>query len=87
MSGDLLIGHSGDLLRYGTYVPFYRLKRGLLSSGHGERAVAGHDEDATSLAVEAGRESLRNCNAEPTNVLFASTSHAYDMAPMSLFIA
>ena len=65
------------ILRYGTYVPFYRLKRGLLSSGHGERAVASYDEDATSLAVEAGRESLRNCNAEPTNVLFASTSHAY----------
>ncbi len=66
------------ILRYGSYVPYCRLQRSELEgSGRGERAVAGFDEDTTSLAVEAGREAVRGCSALPTNLLFASTAHAY----------
>jgi 3-hydroxy-3-methylglutaryl CoA synthase len=46
------------ILRYGSYVPFFRLARKPLG-GSGERAVASYDEDAASVAVEAARESLR----------------------------
>ncbi len=67
-----------SILRYGSYVPLFRLRRDRLSpAGRGERAVAGFDEDATSLAVEAAREALRGCPGSPRTVLFASTSHAY----------
>ena len=65
------------ILGYGSYVPHCRLQRSVLGGGPGERAVAGFDEDATSLAVEAGREALRGCGVQPANVLFASTSHSY----------
>ena len=66
------------ILRYGSYVPYCRLKRSdLASGGSGERSVAAFDEDATSLAVEAAREALRGSAVAPTHLLFASTSHAY----------
>ena len=66
------------ILRYGSYVPFCRLDRACLAgSGRGERSVASFDEDATSLAVEAGREAMRGCDKVPSSLLFASTSHPY----------
>ena len=66
------------ILRYGSYVPYCRLQRSALAGrGRGERAVASFDEDATSLAVEAGREALRGSGLAPANLLFASTSHSY----------
>lgn len=65
------------ILRYGSYVPYCRLPRSVLGRAGGERAVAGFDEDATSLAVEAGREAVRGCCVQPANLLFASTSHSY----------
>lgn len=66
------------ILRYGTYVPYYRLPRAATpAGGRGERAVAAFDEDATSLAVEACREAARGCATAPANLLFASLSHAY----------
>jgi len=67
-----------SVLRYGTYIPHARLLRDRIASGApGERAVAGFDEDSTSMAVEAAREALRGCPASPRHALFASTSHAY----------
>lgn len=66
------------ILRYGSYVPFYRLDRARLAgSGQGERSVASFDEDGTSLAVEASREAMRGCDQVPSSLLFASTSHPY----------
>ena len=66
------------ILRYGTYVPYCRLLRSdLPGRGRGERSVASFDEDAVSLAVEAGREALRDSDAAPENLLLASTSHPY----------
>src|ERR1700691_1891578 len=49
---------------WGTYLPYWRLQRaaiaGVLGSGggRGTRAVASHDEDTTTLGVEAGRRAL-----------------------------
>src|SRR5260370_42215622 len=48
----------------GPYLPFWRLQRaaiaGVLGSGggRGTRSVASHDEDTTTLGVEAGRRAL-----------------------------
>lgn len=64
------------IVRYGTYVPFFRIPRAALGGGKGERAVASFDEDAISMAVEASREALRGAPAI-AQLLFATTSPAY----------
>jgi hydroxymethylglutaryl-CoA synthase len=74
-----------DLIAYGAYVPRHRLARSSIgtvlgsSGGKGTRAVAGYDEDATSMAVEAGRQALRAVGSEvvPTRLLFATASPPY----------
>ena len=47
------------IVRYGSYLPFFRLQRAVIGTGRGERAVASYDEDSVSMAVEAAREALR----------------------------
>ena len=64
------------IVRYGTYVPYFRLTRAAMGGGKGERAVASYDEDATSLGVEAAREALRGA-PEVQQLLFATTNPAY----------
>ena len=55
---------SSGIVAWGSYLPFWRLQRsaigGVLGSGggRGTRAVASHDEDTTTLGVEAGRRAL-----------------------------
>src|ERR1700728_2076644 len=55
---------TAGIAAWGTYLPYWRLQRsaiaGVLGSGggRGTRAVASHDEDTTTLAVEAGRRAL-----------------------------
>ncbi len=46
------------ITRYGSYVPYSRLQRSAIGAGKGARAAASYDEDAVSMAVEAGREAL-----------------------------
>ncbi|MEO3858036.1 zinc ribbon domain-containing protein [Acrocarpospora sp. B8E8] len=69
---------------YGVYVPAYRLDRGEIGASlglpglSGARAVAGHDEDSTTLAVEAARRALRRAPGFPAAELwFATTRPAY----------
>ncbi len=64
------------IVRYGTYVPYFRLQRAALGGGKGERAVASYDEDAVSMGVEAAREALRGAVA-PDQVLLATTAPPY----------
>jgi 3-hydroxy-3-methylglutaryl CoA synthase/uncharacterized OB-fold protein len=64
------------IVRYGSYVPFHRVTRAALGGGRGERAVASHDEDPVSLAVEAAREALRG-GADVATLVFATTSPPY----------
>ncbi|MGO9857003.1 MAG: OB-fold domain-containing protein [Acidimicrobiales bacterium] len=55
---------SSGIAAWGSYLPYWRLQRsaigGVLGSGggRGARAVASHDEDTTTLGVEAGRRAL-----------------------------
>jgi 3-hydroxy-3-methylglutaryl CoA synthase/uncharacterized OB-fold protein len=72
------------IVGYGAYLPHFRLQRGAVGEtlgsggGRGSRAVASHDEDATSMAVEAGRVALRSTpGVVPASVLFATTSPPY----------
>jgi len=64
------------ITRYGSYVPFHRVQRKAFGAGRGARAVASHDEDAVSMAVEAARDALRGAPA-PQALLFATTSPPY----------
>jgi hydroxymethylglutaryl-CoA synthase len=71
------------LLAYGAYLPFYRLDRKAIgaalgaSAGKGTRAVASHDEDTTSMGVEAARAALRGAAVAPQAVYFATAAPAY----------
>ncbi|MEV6929179.1 OB-fold domain-containing protein [Dactylosporangium sp. NPDC051485] len=63
------------------YLPRYRLSRGEIASAIGARAngtrvVAGHDQDATSLAVEAASR-LDLATAAPRSLWYSTTSPAY----------
>ena len=55
---------SSGIAAWGTYLPFWRLRRTAIAAvlgsggGKGTRTVASHDEDTTTLAVEAGRRAL-----------------------------
>jgi hydroxymethylglutaryl-CoA synthase len=74
----------GGLIAYGAYIPYYRLKRSEIGAvlgaggGRGARAVAGYDEDAVSMGVEAGRQALRALDgAAPERLLFATANPPY----------
>ena len=64
------------IVRYGTYVPYFRLTREAIGAGRGERAVASYDEDAASMAVEAARDALRD-GPRPDHLLFSTISPPY----------
>ena len=66
------------------YVPHRRLDRNAISAtfgsggGRGQRAVAGYDEDTTTMGVEAARFALRSASGvAPDAVFFATASPAY----------
>jgi hydroxymethylglutaryl-CoA synthase len=73
------------IVAYGTYVPYWRLERKAIGAAldtpasRGTRAVASHDEDATSMAVEAGRVALAAAppNVSPDTLLFATSEPPY----------
>ena len=75
------------ILAYGAYVPVTRLQRraihtlnawfapGLASLAKGEKAVANWDEDSITMAVEAARDALENCDrAAVEQLTLASTT-------------
>ena len=64
------------IVRYGSYVPYFRLTRAAIGAGKGERAVASFDEDAVSMAVEAARDAVRGGVAVEA-LLFATLSPPY----------
>lgn len=73
------------LIAYGAYVPRHRLDRSQIAAvlgsggGRGSRAVAGYDEDPTSMAVEAARSVMRRpgAGAGPERLLYATASPPY----------
>jgi 3-hydroxy-3-methylglutaryl CoA synthase/uncharacterized OB-fold protein len=73
---------SQGIISYGAYIPYYRLDRSTIrktlgqGGGKGTRTVASHDEDSTSMGVEAARRA-RWGSALPESLYFATTSPGY----------
>lgn len=73
------------ILAYGAYVPPGRLDRADIAAtlgnpaGRGTRSVASHDEDSTTLAVEAARVALRRApgGLRPQNLLLSTATPTY----------
>jgi hydroxymethylglutaryl-CoA synthase len=66
------------------YVPYRRLQRSAVRAvfgsggGKGTRSVASHDEDTTTMGVEAARLALRSVpGAAPESIWFATATPAY----------
>ena len=79
-----------EITGYGPYVPYRRIERSTIakalgsSAGSGLRSVAGYDEDATSMGVEATRNALAAIHSRtpepkwsPDVLLFATTKPPY----------
>jgi len=70
------------IVGYGAYLPVWRLDRAEIGSalgsggGRGTRAVAGYDEDSTSMGVGAGLAALDGA-AAPDELVFATATPAY----------
>jgi len=78
----------------GAYIPYYRLSRSEIarawggSSEDGEKAVAGHDEDALTMAVDAAVDCLGDIDRNKIDALyFASTSAPYNEKQSAALIA
>src|SRR5579862_4595670 len=79
---------------FGAYIPYYRLAHKEIArawggrAGDGERAVAGVDEDAVTLAVEAVRDLLGGAAANGVDgLIFASTTAPYTEKQASSIIS
>src|SRR5207249_2398942 len=73
------------IVAYGTYLPYHRLSRAAIGEalgsppGKGTRTVASYDEDATTMAVEAGRVTLAAApeGVAPALLYFATATPPY----------
>jgi len=79
---------------FGAYIPLYRISREEVGKawgkrgGSGEKAVAGGDEDAITMAVEAAFDSLRGVeHQEVDGLYFASTTPPYARKQSASIIA
>jgi hydroxymethylglutaryl-CoA synthase len=74
---------TAGIVTWGTYLPYWRLKRSAIAQvlgagpGKGARAVASYDEDTTTLGVEAGRRALAVGAAAPQDLLFSTPAPGY----------
>jgi hydroxymethylglutaryl-CoA synthase len=87
------------IVGYGAYIPRYRLPgsevsrvwtNGLGGSPVQEKAVAGLDEDVTTMSVEAARNALARARIDPRKlraVWVGSESHPYAVKPTSTIVA
>jgi len=79
---------------YGAYIPKYRLSREVMAKAwgprfiSGERAVANHDEDSLTMAVEASLNCLQGIDPKSVDgLIFASTTSPYQEKQASTLIA
>ncbi|MEP7294189.1 MAG: hydroxymethylglutaryl-CoA synthase [Chloroflexota bacterium] len=87
------------IVGYGAYVPRFRLPgsevarvwtNGLSGSPVTEKAVAGPDEDVTTMSIEAARNALARAGIDPLElraVWIGSESHPYAVKPTSTIVA
>lgn len=90
---------SVGIVGYGAYVPRYRLPgsevarvwtNGLGGSPVKEKAVAGLDEDVTTMSIEAARNAIARAAIDPLlirAVWVGSESHPYAVKPTSTIVA
>src|SRR5262249_15816152 len=64
------------IVRYGSYIPYFRLTRAAIGAGKGGRAVASYDEGSGSMAVGAARDAVGG-GVPVDALLFATSSPAY----------
>lgn len=85
-----------DVLGYGAYVPNYRIERAEIAgqygrqAGGGETAVPAHDEDVTTMAVEATTDALAAADAAASDldaVYAATTSDPFDERGVAAHVA
>ena len=90
------------IVGYGTYIPKYRLKLSEIAGMWGkdaaeiegglrisEKAVAGFDEDAVTMAIEASRKALASSGLRSSalqSIYFGSESHPYAVNPSSTIV-
>ena len=87
------------IVGYGAYIPQYRLPgtevariwtSGSSGSPITEKAVAGLDEDVTTMSIEAGRNAIARSGISPEQlraVWVGSESHPYAVKPTSTIVA
>lgn len=87
------------IIGYGAYIPRYRLPgvevarvwtNGLSDSPIKEKAVAGLDEDVTTMSIEAARNAVARARIDPKAlraVWVGSESHPYAVKPTSTIVA
>jgi len=82
------------IVSYGAYIPYHRITRGEFNrawggfSGSGEIAVAAHDEDSITMAVEAATDCLTDWDPRSVDALvFATTTSPYKERLASTIIA
>jgi hydroxymethylglutaryl-CoA synthase len=87
------------IIGYGAYIPRYRLparevarvwKADTSGGLHGEKAVAGLDEDVITMSIEAARNALARAMIKPSKiraVWVGSESHPYAVKPTSTVVA
>jgi len=91
------------IVSYGAYIPKYRIKPSQIAQTWGkevseiekslgvfEKAVASYDEDAITLAIEAGNMALLNGQIDSTKIggiTIGSESHPYAVKPSSTTVA
>lgn len=93
---------TSGIVSYGSYIPKYRVKRTDIAKAWmrpeesseslclTEKAVAGFDEDAVTMALEASLEAIAMGDLLPTHiesVFFGSESHPYAVTPSSTILA
>jgi len=83
--GEKMVG----ITSFGAYIPWWRLKREILGKGKkGEKAVAGPDEDSTTMAVAAALDCLHEGDRKMIDGLFfASTTSPYKEKQISTIVA
>jgi hydroxymethylglutaryl-CoA synthase len=82
----------GGIVRWGAYVPRYRLSTELISkewggSGTTHKSVANIDEDATTLGIEAARRAVVGYDREIDCVFFGSESKPYAAKASAITVA
>ncbi|MEE6210458.1 hypothetical protein U3A55_09840 [Salarchaeum sp. III] len=65
---------------YGSYVPLYRIERSTIAEQYGERAGGGetavpaHDENVTTLGVQAAKNGLAHAGVDAPDAVYAATT-------------